>query len=135
MKSGLYMVYIYIYMCRPEFGEFGEITERPLTENGGGGGGLSERPLNEKRSGGVELKITKKRILLKVGSFGTAMSEKWNKQMYIFEKGGLSVRSRSKKWSLLERPRPKNGGFQAAHTRTALIWEYPPPPHTHTGQT
>ena len=36
-----------IYMCRPEFENWG-LKERPLSENGG----LSERPLTEKRGGG-----------------------------------------------------------------------------------
>ena len=37
-----------VYICAPEF-ENGELRERPLTENGGGG--LSERSLTEKRGG------------------------------------------------------------------------------------
>ena len=36
---------------------------------------------------GLELKITKKRIFLKGGLLEQPRSKKWNKQMYIFEKG------------------------------------------------
>ena len=63
-----------VYMCRPEFENVG-LRKRPLTENGE----LSEQFLTEKR-----------------GEFGL----KNNKPGYIFEKGCLSERSRSKTWSL-----------------------------------
>ena len=72
----------------------------------------------------MEQKITKKRIFLKRGLLEQPRSEKWNIQIYIFEKG-----------SLLEWFRPKNGGeglSGGTYPRTALIWEYPPPTHTHT---
>ena len=52
-------------MCRPEFGE---LKERPLTENGG----FQSDPSMKNEGWGLELKITKKRILLIVGSFGAA---------------------------------------------------------------
>ena len=81
-----------VCVCRPEF-ENGGLRERPHTEKMGGGG-LSERPLTENR-GGFGTKNNKETYIFK----RQARSEKWNKQMYIFEKGGLSVRSRLKKWS------------------------------------
>ena len=65
-----------------------------------GGGGLSERPLTEKRGRVLELKMTKKYIFLEGSLLEQPRSGKWNKQMDFFEKGGLSERSRSKKWSL-----------------------------------
>ena len=82
-------------MCRPEFENWG-LKERPLTENGG----LSERPLTVKRGGGgvgvgggrgmgtINNKETF--IFFKGGLLEQPMSERWNKQMHIFEKGCLS---------------------------------------------
>ena len=59
------------------------------------------------------------------------MSEKWNKQMYIFEKGVFRCGPGRKRGVFRSGPGRKMGGFLASHTRTALIWEYPPPlPHT-----
>ena len=47
-------------------------------------------------TGGI--KIIKETYILKGGLLEQPRSEKWNKQMYMFEKGGLSeLRSRSKK--------------------------------------
>ena len=82
-----------VYICAAQI--FGSLGSGPSLKMG------AFRAAPRKNEGwGLELKITKKRILLKVGSFGAARVGKWNKQMYMFEKGGLSVRSRSKKWSL-----------------------------------
>ena len=56
-------------------------------------------------------------------------SEKWNRRMYIFEKGvfrsGPGRKSRVFRSGLGR----KMGGFRAAHTSTALIWEYSLHPH------
>ena len=78
----------------------------------------------------LELKITKKRIFLKGGLLEQPRSEKWNKQMYIFEKGGSFGAVQVEKVKSLGAAQAEKwgaGGFTAAHTRTALIWEYPPP--------
>ena len=64
-------------------------------------------PLTEKQ-GIWELKITKKHIFLKRGSFVAAQAE---------NVGSLGV-AKAKKWN-------GGGGFQVAHTHTALIWEHP----------
>ena len=53
-------------------------------------GGFQSGP-SLKIDGVLELKITKKRMFLKAVLLEQPRSEKWNKQMYIFEKGGLSV--------------------------------------------
>ena len=75
-----------------------------------------------------ELKITKKRIFFKNDDlFDLPRSEKQNKELYIFEKGvfwsGLRRNSRVAK----SEKRGGAWGFRTAHTRTVLIWEYPPP--------
>ena len=57
-------------------------------------GGLGSGP-SLKNEGILELKVTKKYIFSKKEQ---PRSEKWNKQMCIFEKEGLSERSRSKKF-------------------------------------
>ena len=59
-----------VYMCRPEFENWG-LRERPFTENGVGEGGLSERPLTEKR-GDFGTKNNKETYISKWGSFGAA---------------------------------------------------------------
>ena len=61
------MKVVYIYMCRPEF-ENGGLRERPHTEKMGA---FQSGP-SLKIEGGLELKITKKRIFLKGGSLGAA---------------------------------------------------------------
>ena len=79
-----------------------------------------------KMRGIFDLKITKKHIFFKSRPFGAAqvgIVEQW----YIFEKGAF--RSGPGRDSGLFRggPGQKNGAFRAAHTHTALIWEYPTP--------
>ena len=58
-----------VCVCRPEF-ENGGLRERPHTEKMRGGGFQSGPSM--KIEGVLELKITKKRIFLKGGSFGAA---------------------------------------------------------------
>ena len=71
---------------RPEY-KNARLRERPLTEKLGGGRLSEEMPLIDNL--GV-LKITKKHIF-EGGGEGSLLeqprSKKWNKQMYIFEKG------------------------------------------------
>ena len=73
------------------------LRERPLTEYGGFQSGPSL-----KTRGILELKIREKCIFCKegAGSFSAAQVGKVAEQMYMFEKGRLSERFRSKKWSL-----------------------------------
>ena len=103
-------------------------------------GGLSERPVTEKRGGGggLELKITKKCILLKSGVFLSSPCRKSGTNKCIFLKRGVFRSGPGRKRGVFRSgPGRKMGGFRAAHTRTALIWEYPTHTHTHThtGQT
>ena len=72
------------------------LRERLLTEKGGD---FQSGPSLKKR-GGFGTKITKKRISLKGGLLEKPRSEKWKKEIYIFEKRSLSEQSRLKKWSL-----------------------------------
>ena len=117
-----------IYICRALF-KNGGLKERPLTENAGRGV-LSERPLTGK-TGDLGVKNNKETyIFLNDGLFDLPRSKKQNKELYIFEKGVFwsSLRrngrvAKSEKWR-----GGRRGGFRAAHTRTVLIWEYPPSP-------
>ena len=43
------------------------------------------------------------------------------------EKVGTFRANRTEKVGAFRVNKTKKGGFTAAHTRTALIWEYPPP--------
>ena len=57
--------------------------------------------------------------------FDLPRSEKQNEELFIFERGDFwSCPGRNSRVVKAE----KLGGFRAAHTRTVLIWEYPPPP-------
>ena len=63
-------------------------------------------------------------FFLNEGLFDLPRSEKQNEELFIFERGDF--------WSCPGRnsrvvKADKLGGFRAAHTRTVLIWEYPPP--------
>ena len=69
-------------------------------------GGFRSGPALKKR-GILELRITKKHIFLKGGSFGGPR--------------------RLKEWGLKDQPRPKNGELSTAHTHAAHIWESTPP--------
>ena len=153
-----------IYMCRPEFGN-GELRERPLTENGGGGFQSGPSLKNEGR--GVGTKNNKGTYTFKSGVFWSSPCRKSGTNKCIFLKRGVFRCGPGRKRGVFRSgpgrkmggglsggtypycpnmgvPPPPHthtpgrpmGGFRAAHTRTALIWEYPPPhTHTHTGQT
>ena len=55
--------------------------------------------------------------------FDLPRSEKQNEELFIFERGDFwSCPGRNSRVVKAE----KLGGFRAAHTRTVLIWEYPP---------
>ena len=98
---------------------------------GGGGGGFRSGPTLTKQ-GILELKITNKGIFLKGWSFVAAQDENVNKEtyIYIYEKREVSFVAVQTEKAHAENRRV--GGFRAAHTSTALIWEYPllPPPPT-----
>ena len=50
-----------------------------------------------------------------------------------FRKSGCFFRgNRTEKVGAFRANKSQKGGFTAAHTRTDLIWEYPPHTHTHT---
>ena len=115
-------------MCRPEFGE---LRERPPSLKMGG---FQSGPQWKMTGGGVELKITKKRKLLKVRYFGAAHVGKVEQtNVYFLKRGVFRCGPGRKSRVFRSGPGRKMGGFRAAHTRTALIWEYPSPslPHTH----
>ena len=124
-ESGIYIyIYIYIYMCRPEFGE---LRERLLTENGG----LSERPLDEKRGVEVGTKNNKETYTFKSGVFWSSPCRKSGTNKCIFLKRGVFRCGPGRKRGVFRSgPGRQMGRFLASHTRTALIWEYPPLPHT-----
>ena len=97
-------VFIYkVYMCGCGLNMGGGLGSGPSLQMVVG---LSERPLTEK-IGDLELKISKKRIFLERGSF---------------------VASQAENVGSLRAAQAERCGLSAAHTRTALIWEYPPPP-------
>ena len=75
-----------------------------------GGGGLGSGPSlkmggfqsghSREKQGILELKITKKRIYFKRGSFPSAQVGKAEQRIVYFLKGGLLERPMSKKWIL-----------------------------------
>ena len=70
----------------------------------------------------MELKITKKRIFFKRGTFGAAQIGKVEQLKYIFENGGGSFgAAQVEKVLSFGAAQANNGGFRAAHIRTALI--------------
>ena len=92
-----------VNMCRPEFDNAG-LEERPPIKNGKwgrGGWGCFQIGSTLKNDGGGT-KNNKEIYIFKRGSFGAAQVGKveQRKQTYIFEKGGPSEQSRSKKWSV-----------------------------------
>ena len=89
--SWVYSYLKVVYIRAAQSLKTGSLGSGPLLKMGGGG--LSECP-SLKNEGVLELKITKELYILKGGLLDQSMSEKWNKQMYIFDKGGLSMRSR-----------------------------------------
>ena len=125
-------------MCRPEF-ENGGLRERPHTEKMGGG--LSERPLTENR-GGFGTKNNKETYIFKRRIFWSSPGRKSGTNKCIFlKRGSFGAVQVEKVESLGEAQADKTGvfrsgtgrkmqAFRAAHTRTALIWEYPPPGQT-----
>ena len=63
-------------------------------------------------------------FFLNEGLFDLPRSEKQNKELFIFERGDFwSCPGRNSRVVKAE----KLWGFREAHTRTVLIWEYPPP--------
>ena len=117
-------------MCRPEFGN-GELRERPLTENGEWGGGGFQSGPSLKNEGGFGTKNNKETYTFKTGVFWSSPCRKSGTNKCIFLKRGVFRSGPGRKRGVFRSgPGRKLGGFRAAHTRTALIWEYPP--HTHT---
>ena len=121
-------------MCRPEFGN-GELRERPLTENGDRVGFQSG--LSLKNEGGFGTKNNKETYTFKSGVFWSSPCRKSGTNKCIFlEREVFRCGPGRKRGVFRSGSGRKMGGFRAAHTRTALIWEYPPThTHTHTGQT
>ena len=79
-----------VYKCRAGY-ENGRLRERPRAENGGWDWAFRAAP-NGKNWGNKETSI-----FLNEGLLDLLRSEKLNKELYIFEKGGLLERPRTKK--------------------------------------
>ena len=94
-----------------------------------GGGGFQSGHSREKH-GILELKITKKCLFFKTMVFSICPSRKsGTKNCIFFKRGSFGAAQVEKVESLVSAKAEKcvwGGGFRAAHTRTVLIWEYPP---------
>ena len=110
-------------MCHPEF-EHGRLRERPLTVNRGFQSGPSL-----KNKGDFGTKNNKLRYIFKMGVFWSSPGQKSGTKKCIFLKREVFRSGPGQKSEWLEGAQAEKwgGGFRAAHTCTALIWENPPP--------
>ena len=123
---GVYSYMKVVYICAAQ--SLGSLGSGPSLKIGGFQSGPSM-----KNEGGGGTKNNKETYTFKSVVFWSSPCRESGTNKCIFLKRGVFRCDPGRKSGVFRSgPGRKMGGFRAAHTRTALIWEYPPHTHTHT---